>query len=91
LESHRLTPFFEPAPQRRRSDPVLSGASTGEPVPGRIRRASVNVAWTPSEFSYVRAEYSFAKADDGIGNEPLDRRFMIQLSYTIGFHPPHAY
>ncbi len=70
---------------------VLSDPSTGEPVPGRIRRASVNVAWTPSEFSFVRAEYSFAKADDGIGNEPLDRRLMIQLSYTIGFHPPHAY
>ncbi len=70
---------------------VLTDPSTGEPIPGRVKRACIQLAWTPSEFSYIRAEYSHAKADGGNGNEPLDRRFMIQLSFTIGFHPPHAY
>jgi hypothetical protein len=70
---------------------VLTDASTGDPVPGRIRRVSANIAWTPSEFSFVRLEYSIAKADDGNGNTPLDRRLMVQMCYTIGYHPAHAY
>jgi hypothetical protein len=70
---------------------VLTDPSTGDPVPGRIRRASANIAWTPSEFSFVRLEYSIAKADDGNGNIPLDHRLMVQMCYTIGYHPAHAY
>lgn len=70
---------------------VLTDPSTGDPVPGRIRRASVNIAWTPSEFSFVRLEYSIARADDGDGRSPLDRRLMVQMCYTIGYHPAHAY
>lgn len=70
---------------------VLVDPSSGDPVAGNIDRASVNVAWTASEFSYVRLEYSIARADGGPGNRPLDRRIMVQTSYTIGFHPPHAY
>jgi hypothetical protein len=69
---------------------VLVNAA-GDPVPGKVARASANVAWTPSEFSYVRLEYSFAQADDGMGFKPKDQRLMIQMSYTIGFHPAHAY
>jgi hypothetical protein len=70
---------------------VLIDPSTGDPVAGRIRRASANVAWTPSEFSFVRMEYSIAKADDGNGHTPLDHRLMVQLCFTIGYHPAHAY
>jgi hypothetical protein len=70
---------------------VLTDPSTGDPIPGRIRRASVNIAWTPSEFSFVRVEYSVGKADDGNGNAPMDHRLMVQMSYTIGYHPAHAY
>jgi hypothetical protein len=62
---------------------------TGAPVPATVHRGSANVAWTPSEFSFVRLEYSHAKADGGI--HPTDDRLMIQLSYTIGYHPAHAY
>jgi hypothetical protein len=54
-----------------------------------VNRGSVNIAWTPSEFSFVRLEYSHAKADVGI--HPTDDRLMIQMSYTIGYHPAHAY
>jgi hypothetical protein len=64
---------------------------TGTPIPGKVNRVSANVAWTPSEFSFVRLEYSHAKADGGNGIEPNDDRLMIQLSYTIGYHPAHAY
>jgi len=62
---------------------------TGTPIPGKVNRYSANVAWTPSEFSFVRLEYSHAKADGGVN--PTDDRLMIQMSYTIGYHPAHAY
>jgi hypothetical protein len=61
----------------------------GAPVSGQVTRASANLAWAPSEFSFARLEYSHAKADAGI--HPTDDRIMVQLSYTIGHHPAHAY
>lgn len=61
----------------------------GAPIPGTVTRASADVAWTPSEFSFVRLEYSHAQADGGIHRS--DDRLMIQASYTIGYHPAHAY
>jgi hypothetical protein len=70
---------------------VLTDPSTGEGVPGRVRRASVNVAWTPSEFSFVRLEYSYASVEDAVGGSLTDRRLMLQMSCTIGYHPAHAY
>jgi len=63
----------------------------GDPIPGKVSRASANLAWMPSEFSAVRLEYSHAQADDGAGNKPKDDRLMIQMSFTIGYHPAHAY
>jgi hypothetical protein len=62
---------------------------TGAPIAGKVNRVSANVAWVPSEFSFIRLEYSHAKADAGI--HPSDDRLMIQMSYTIGYHPAHAY
>lgn len=70
---------------------VLVDSGTGDPVSGDIARGSVNVAWAPSEYSYLRLEYSYLQADDGNGFKPTDQRIMLQASYTIGFHPPHAY
>ena len=70
---------------------VLVDPDTGDPVAGDVNRASANIAWTPSEFSYIRLEYSYAQADGGNGNEPTDQRIMLQLNYTIGYHPAHAY
>jgi len=64
---------------------------TGAPIPGRVNRVSANLAWTPSEFSFLRLEYSHAQADGGNGVEPNDDRVMVQMSYTIGYHPAHAY
>ncbi len=58
-------------------------------VPANVNRGSVNIAWAPSEFSFVRLEYSHSKADAGI--HPTDDRITIQMSYTIGYHPAHAY
>lgn len=59
---------------------------------GRIHKASANVAWAASEFSTIRAEYAAAKIipDDGRPSV-LDHRVLVQASFTIGFHPPHAY
>jgi hypothetical protein len=61
----------------------------GAPVAGKVDRASANIAWTPSEFSFIRLEYSHSKADAGV--HPTDDRIQLQFSYTIGYHPAHAY
>jgi hypothetical protein len=70
---------------------VLGEDDAGDPILGKVTRASANIAWMPSEFSYVRLEYSFAQADDGHGFKPKDQRLMIEMSYTVGYHPAHAY
>lgn len=62
---------------------------TGTPVPADVSRGNVNIAWTPSEFSFIRLEYSHAKANAGI--HPTDDRIQLQFNYTIGYHPAHAY
>ena len=62
---------------------------TGTAIPGKVTRGSANIAWVPSEFSFIRLEYSHANADGGIHR--TDDRIMIQMSYTIGYHPAHAY
>jgi hypothetical protein len=61
----------------------------GGPVPATVTRGSANIQWAPSEFSFIRLEYSHAKSDAGI--HPTDDRLAIQMSYTIGYHPAHAY
>jgi hypothetical protein len=63
----------------------------GDPVPGKVTRASANIAWLPSEFSSVKLEYSHAVADAGSGQKPNDDRILLQMSFTIGYHPAHAY
>jgi hypothetical protein len=75
--------------QARNSFTDFEVDDTGAAIPGTVTRGSINVAWAPSEFSFVRLEYSHAQADRGI--HPTDDRLMIQMSYTIGHHPAHAY
>jgi hypothetical protein len=75
--------------QARKSFTDFLVDDTGAPITGKVNRVSANIAWVPSEFSFVRLEYSHAKADGGI--HPTDDRLMIQMSYTIGYHPAHAY
>ncbi|HET6349947.1 MAG TPA: hypothetical protein VFH88_12775 [Candidatus Krumholzibacteria bacterium] len=70
---------------------VLVDPATGDPIAGNVKRASANIKWAPTEFSYIRLEYSYAQADDGNGFKPHDQRIMAQASYTIGYHPAHAY
>jgi hypothetical protein len=64
---------------------------TGAEIPGKVNRVCANLAWVPSEFSFVRLEYSHAVADGGNGIKPNDDRILVQMSYTIGYHPAHAY
>jgi hypothetical protein len=75
--------------QARKSFTDFVVDDAGDPVQAKVNRASANIAWMPSEFSFVRLEYSHAKADAGI--HPTDDRIAIQMSYTIGYHPAHAY
>ena len=69
------------------TDFLVDDAGAG--IAGTVTRGSANLAWAPSEFSFVRLEYSHAKADRGI--HPTDDRLALQVSYTIGHHPAHAY
>ncbi len=75
--------------QARKSFTDFLVDAAGNPLAGKIARGSVNVAWVPSEFSFVRLEYSHATAAGGIHR--TDDRLMVQMSYTIGYHPAHAY
>jgi hypothetical protein len=75
--------------QARKSFADFVTDAAGAGIPGTVTRGSVNVAWTPSEFSFVRLEYSHARSDSGI--HPTDDRLLVQMSYTIGYHPAHAY
>jgi len=75
--------------EARRSTADFVVDAAGAPVNATITRGSVDVAWTPSEFSFIRLEYSHAHADAGA--HPSDDRLAVQMSYTIGFHPAHAY
>ena len=77
--------------QARKSVTDFLVDDAGAEIPGKVTRGSVNLAWTPSEFSFVRLEYSHAFADAGNGIKPNDDRVLLQLSYTIGYHPAHAY
>jgi len=63
---------------------------TDTSLSGHVQRASVNVAWLPSEFSEMKLEYGLAQTANG-GPAQYDNRVMLQFNYIIGFHPPHAY
>lgn len=75
--------------QARKSFADFVTDAAGAEFPGTVTRGSVNVAWSPSEFSFVRLEYSHARSDSGV--HPTDDRLLVQMSYTIGYHPAHAY
>lgn len=75
--------------QARRSLADFMVDTAGLPLAGTVHRGSVTIAWAPSEFSFVRLEYSHATADRGV--HPTDDRLALQVSATIGFHPAHAY
>jgi len=77
------------AEQARDSFADFQVDETGAPRAGRVTRYTANLAWSPSEFSFVRLEYSHAKTDAGV--HPTDDRILLQISYTIGYHPAHAY
>jgi hypothetical protein len=65
----------------------ISENPTDSSLSGHVQRASVNVAWLPSEFSEMKLEYGIAKDAAGA----VDNRVMLQFNYIIGFHPPHSY
>jgi len=77
--------------QARKSVTDFLVDQAGDPIPGKVNRVSANIAWMPSEFSFLRLEYSHSQADAGNGLKPNDDRLMLQMSYTIGYHPAHAY
>ncbi len=60
---------------------------TENSLTGHVQRGTFDIAWLASEFSEVRADYSYARNDAG----QVDNRVMLQFNYVIGFHPPHSY
>ncbi len=70
----------------------ISENPTDTYLSGHVQRASVNVAWLPSEFSEMKLEYGLGRAENPVdGSTQFDNRVMLQFNYIIGFHPPHAY
>ena len=54
--------------------------------PNREHRISSLIAFAPSEFSALRLQHSYNKE----GNKSI-HQFALQLNFTIGAHPAHAY
>ena len=51
------------------------------------RKQSVLVGFVPSEFSAIRLQYD--RLNDGAADP--EQKLMLQLNYSIGAHPAHAY
>jgi hypothetical protein len=51
------------------------------------RKNSVLYAFTPSEFSAFRVQLD--QLEDGM--EPIERRALVQMNWSIGAHPAHQY
>ncbi|HVK61285.1 MAG TPA: hypothetical protein VM432_07030 [Bdellovibrionales bacterium] len=58
-----------------------------DPLPEFQRKQSVLVGFVPSEFSAVRLQYDHLND----GEKDAEQRVMLQLNYSIGAHPAHAY
>lgn len=56
-------------------------------IPQVSRRYTALLAYLPSEFSSVRFQYS--QLSDG--KAELEKKFLLQLNFTIGAHPAHSY
>ncbi len=55
--------------------------------PGHLQRLCVNLAWVPSDSSFIRVEYDLTREDpDGGGATLWDHRILIQLNTSIGLH-----
>ncbi len=59
-----------------------------EPGLRTIRQVKANVTLTPSEFSAVRLEVHY---DEEVDGDFQDLGVYLQVNFTIGSHPAHAY
>jgi hypothetical protein len=55
---------------------------------GDLWEYKMNLTYAPSEFSFVRGEVGYY--EDKITDEH-DWRAVVQMNFTIGSHPAHAY
>ena len=71
---------------------VDSGALPPEAFPALLsadpERITTMLDWSPSEFSRIRAQYSW---DDARATGDEDRQFRLQYIYGIGAHSAHKY
>ena len=56
-------------------------------MPGTPSRTSLMLDWNPSEFSRLRAQYSWDDASIG----PTDEQFFLQYIYALGAHGAHKF
>jgi hypothetical protein len=52
-------------------------------------RYALNLAWVPGEFEMWRLQYSLT--DPVVAGEPTFGAIYLQMTFTIGSHPAHAY
>jgi hypothetical protein len=66
----------------------MDGRDDSNPVLTLQKKESVLVAFVPTEFSELRAQYDHL--EDNTGKDP-ENRVTLQLNISIGAHPAHAY
>ncbi|MEK7357765.1 MAG: hypothetical protein AAB250_15035 [Bdellovibrionota bacterium] len=68
--------------EARQQDPAATS-----PLPEAQRKYSALVGFVPTEFSAIRLQYD--RLSDGAVDD--EQRVLLQMNYSIGAHPAHAY
>lgn len=56
-----------------------------------VRKYSAGLVLNATEFSSYRLEASYGKGAAGPDGETIERKILLQASFTIGAHPSHEY
>ena len=56
---------------------------------GHLQRGCLDLAWVPSESSFIRVEYDLTREDNVTGTL-WDHRVLLQLNYSLGFRTKKA-
>ena len=67
----------------------LEGDGASGLLSGHLQRGCLDVAWVPSESSFIRAEYDLTREDNATGTL-WDHRILLQLNYSLGFRTKKA-
>jgi len=67
------------------------GVDTTDHLRDRRRRVSPNLTWYPTEFSKVRLQYNYDKAEHIDVNNGDEHSIWLQYEFMLGSHPKHKF